>query len=66
MKQAKGKEVKNAQKTVQRLKKKAEQMSNNDLMEVFMLRAAEEKEKMDRELRKTGAASSAENNSQEE
>ena len=63
---AKGKEVKNAQKKVQRLKKKAEQMSNNDLMEVFMLRSAEEKEKMQRELRKTGAASSAENNSQEE
>ena len=41
-------------------------MSNNDLMEVFMLRSAEEKEKMQRELRKTGAASSAENNSQEE
>ena len=66
MKVAKGKEVKNAQKKVQRLKKKAEQMSNNDLMEVFMLRSAEEKEKMQRELRKTGAASSAENNSQEE
>ena len=53
-------------KKIQRLKKKAEQMSNNDLMEVFMLRAAEEKEKAERELRKTGAASSAENNSQEE
>ena len=51
-------------KKIQRLKKKAEQMSNNDLMEVFMLRSAEEKEKMEREMKKSAAASVVEENSQ--
>ena len=47
-------------------KKKAEQMSNNELMEVFMLRSAEEKETLAREAKQAAPASSAENNSQGE
>ena len=39
-------------------------MSNNDLMEVFMLRSAEEKEKMEREMKKSAPASVVEENSQ--
>ena len=59
LKQAKAKEVKLAETKVQRLKKKADQLTNNDLMEVFMLRTSEEKRRMEREMQKTAASSSA-------
>ena len=59
LKQAKAKEVKVAEKKVQRLRKKADQLTNNDLMEVFMLRTSEEQRKMERELEKETASSSA-------
>ena len=59
LKQAKAKEVKVAEKKVQRLRKKADQLTNNDLMEVFMLRTSEEQRRMERELEKSAASSSA-------
>ena len=46
-------------KKVKRLKKKADQLTNNDLMEVFMLRNSEEQRKMAREIERGEASSSA-------
>ena len=64
LKQSKAKEVKLAEKKVKRLKKKADQLSNNDLMEVFMLRTSEEQRRLERELEKAAASSSAEPSSE--
>ena len=44
---------------MKRLRKKADQLTNNDLMEVFMLRTSEEQGRMEREVEKSAASSSA-------
>ena len=45
------KELKAAERRVAAIKKKAVQLSNNDLMEVFLLRKEEEKAKTDAEMK---------------
>ena len=45
------KELKAAERRVAAIKKKAVQLSNNDLMEVFLLRKEEEKAKIDAEMK---------------